>query len=156
MMKRLPSWSSILIGVALMIASLIGIPGAFAIVVIGHRFGTIGPLTLGIVIAVSGLLILLGSETYFWYLLGGCCMGFSWAYCLPYIQSLMASLDRDGSVIAAGTSLSALGSAFGPGAAAYVVGGGKYGNVFTLSLGLFAMTFICFFLAFRYREGSDQ
>ncbi|MCK5497385.1 MAG: MFS transporter, partial [Hyphomicrobiaceae bacterium] len=65
------------IGIALLVASLIGIPGAFTIVVIGHRFGTIGPLTLGITIAVSGLLILLGAETYFWYFTGGCFMGFS-------------------------------------------------------------------------------
>jgi predicted MFS family arabinose efflux permease len=139
------------IGVALLIASLIGIPGAFTIVIIGHRFGTMGPLTLGISIAVLGLMILLGTETYFWYFVGGCCMGFSWAYCLPYIQSLMASLDRNGSAIAAGTSLSTLGSALGPGAAAMVVVGGKYGNVFMLSIVLFVITFICFFYSYRHR-----
>lgn len=142
------------VGVALLVASLIGIPGAFTIVVIGHRFGTIGPLTLGIVIALSGLLILLGSETYSWYFVGGCFMGFSWAYCLPYIQSLLASLDRNGSAIAAGTSFSTLGSALGPGIAALVVGGGKYGNVFTLSIALFVIAFVCFFYASRHRDAT--
>ena len=140
------------IGIALLVASLIGIPGAFTIVVIGHRFGTIAPLTLGITIAVSGLSILLGTETYFWYFIGGCFMGFSWAYCLPYIQSLLASLDRNGSAIAAGTSFSTLGSAIGPGFAAVVVGGGNYGNVFTLSIALFVITFVCFFYASRHRD----
>ena len=148
------------IGVSLLIASLAGIPGAFTIVIIGHRFGTIGPLTLGIAIAVSGLLILLSAENYFWYFVGGCCMGFSWAYCLPYIQSLLASLDRNGSVIAAGTSFSTLGSAVGPGIAAIVVSGGKYGNVFTLSIALFAITFVCFLYSSRHRDamqaGSSQ
>jgi len=140
------------IGIALLVGSLIGILGAFTIVVIGHRFGTIGPLTLGIAIAVSGLSILLGTETYFWYFVGGCFMGFSWAYCLPYIQSLLASLDRNGTAIAAGTSFSTLGSAIGPGFAALVVGGGNYGNVFTLSIALFVITFVCFFYASRHRD----
>lgn len=142
------------IGTALLVASLIGIPGAFTIIVIGHRFGTIRPLTLGITLAVLGLLILLGSETYFWYFIGGCFMGFSWAYCLPYIQSLLASLDRNGSAIAAGTSFSTLGSAIGPGVAALVVGGGKYSNVFTLSIALFVITFVCFFYASRHRDAT--
>ncbi len=142
------------IGIALLVASLIGIPGAFTIVVIGHRFGTIGPLTLGITIAVSGLLILLGAETYFWYFTGGCFMGFSWAYCLPYIQSLLASLDRNGTAIAAGTSFSTLGSAIGPGFAALIVGGGKYGNVFTFSIALFVVACVCFFYASLHRDAT--
>jgi predicted MFS family arabinose efflux permease len=143
------------IGIALLVASLVGIPGAFAIVIIGHRFGTIGPLSLGIAVAVLGLAILLGAETYFWYFVGGCCMGFSWAYCLPYIQTLLASLDRYGSAIAAGTSLATLGSALGPGAAALVVVGGKYGNVFRLSVALFVITFVCFLYAYRHRDETD-
>lgn len=144
------------IGVALLIASLVGIPGAFAIVIIGQRFGTIGPLTIGIAIAVTGLLILIGSGTYLWYFIGGCCLGFSWAYCLPYIQTLLASLDRKGSAIAAGTSLSTLGSALGPAAAALVVGGGRYDSVFTLSIALFAITYACLFYASRHRLRATE
>jgi predicted MFS family arabinose efflux permease len=144
------------IGIALLIASLIGIPGAFTIVVIGHRFGTLGPLTLGIAIAILGLYILIESATYFWYFFGSCLMGFSWAYCLPYIQSLLAALDRNGSAIAAGTSLSTLGDAVGPGAAALVVGGGRYVNVFGLSIALFVITYACFFYAGRHRAGATE
>jgi len=143
------------IGMSLLVASLAGIPGAFTIVVIGHRFGTIRPLTLGIAISISGMLILLSSKTYLWYFIGGCFMGFSWAYCLPYIQSLLASLDRKGSAIAAGTSFSTLGSALGPGAAALVVTGGKYGNVFMLSIALFVITFVCFVYAARHRKAEQ-
>jgi MFS family permease len=44
------------VGIALMIASMIGIPGAFAIVLVGQRFGTIGPLVFGIGVAGRGLL----------------------------------------------------------------------------------------------------
>lgn len=133
---------------------MVGIPGAFSIVIIGQRFGTIAPLTLGIGIAVTGLLVLLNSESYLSYFFGSCCMGFSWAYCLPFIQSLLARIDRKGSAIAAGTSLSTLGSAVGPGLAAMVVGGGRYGNVFLLSILLFSFTLLAFFLAHRNRVQS--
>ena len=109
------------IGFSLLIASLVGIPGAFSIVVVGQRFGTLGPLVFGIAIALAGLAILLVADSYVAYFIGRCCMGFSWAFCLPFIQSLLATIDRKGSVIAAGTSFSTLGSAIGPGLAAVVV-----------------------------------
>ena len=140
------------IGVALLVASLIGIPGAFVIVVVGQRFGTLPPLTLGIGTAVAGLLLLITSDTYVDYFIGSCFMGFSWAFCLPFIQSLLASLDRKGSAIAAGTSLSTLGSAVGPGLAALVVDGGRYANVFYLSIGIFVLTYLCLFYAARHRD----
>lgn len=139
------------VGLALMIASLIGIPGAFSIVIVGQRFGTLSPLVLGISIAVGGLLILLNAESYSAYFIGGCCMGFSWAFCLPFIQSLLATIDRKGSAISAGTSFSTFGSAFGPGLAATVVTGGRYSNVFLLSIGLFVLTLALFFYANKMR-----
>ena len=141
------------IGVALLIASLIGIPGAFSIVVFGQRFGTLGPLVFGMAIAVAGLLVLISANSYGAYLFGSCCMGFSWAFCLPFIQSLLATIDRKGSAIAAGTSFSTFGSALGPGIAAIVVAGGKYANVFMLSIGLFAITLALFTYANKKRLG---
>lgn len=135
------------IGFSLLIASLMGIPGAFSIVVIGHRFGTRGPLAFGIAIAMTGLAILLFANSYVAYFIGSCCMGFSWAFCLPFIQSFLASIDRKGSAIAAGTSLSTLGSAIGPGLAAVVVADNAYGNVFMLSIGLFVVTLLLFIAA---------
>ena len=139
------------VGLALMIASLVGIPGAFSIVIVGQRFGTLSPLVLGISIAIGGLLVLLNAESYGAYFFGGCCMGFSWAFCLPFIQSLLATIDRKGSAISAGTSFSTFGSAFGPGLAATVVAGGKYANVFLLSIGLFVVTMVLFFYANKMR-----
>lgn len=140
------------IGLALLVASLIGIPGAFSIVVTGNRFGTLPALAVGIGIALVGLAILLNTETYVAYFIGSCCMGFSWAFCLPYIQSLLASLDRHGSAIAAGTSLSTLGSALGPGAAALVVVGGNYTNVFWLAVALFLLALTGFVFSARHRR----
>jgi predicted MFS family arabinose efflux permease len=140
------------IGFSLLIASLVGIPGAFSIVVVGQRFGTLGPLVFGMLVAIAGLVILVNSDSYGTYFLGSCFMGFSWAFCLPFIQSLLASIDRKGSAIAAGTSFSTLGSAVGPGLAAIVVVGEQYINVFLMSIGIFVATLLSFFLADRTRR----
>jgi predicted MFS family arabinose efflux permease len=127
------------VGIALMIASMIGIPGAFAIVLVGQRFGTIGPLVFGIGVAIFGLLILIRADTFGEYLGAGCLLGFSWAFCLPYIQTLLAEIDPNGSAVAGGSATSTVGGAVGPGLAALVVGGGDYDRVFLLSIGLFAI-----------------
>ncbi len=140
------------IGFSLLIASLVGIPGAFSIVVIGQRFGTLGPLVFGITIAMVGLATLLFADSYAAYFVGSCCMGFSWAFCLPFIQSSLATIDRKGSAIAAGTSLSTLGSAVGPGLAAVVVADNAYGNVFLLSIGLFVVTVLLFIVAAKSKR----
>ena len=140
------------IGFSLLIASLIGIPGAFSIVVIGQRLGTLGPLVFGITIAMLGVATLLFANSYVAYFIGSCCMGFSWAFCLPFIQSFLATIDRKGSAIAAGTSLSTLGSAIGPGLAAVVVADSAYGNVFMLSIGLFVVTLLLFIVAAKSKR----
>ena len=142
------------VGFSLLIASLVGIPGAFCIVVVGQRFGTLLPLAFGIFIALGGLVVLLAAESYAAYFFGSCCMGFSWAFCLPFIQTLLATIDRKGSAIAAGTSFSTFGSAIGPGIAAIVVTGGRYSNVFLLSVGLFILTLVAFFYADRARRSK--
>lgn len=140
------------IGMALLIASLIGIPGAFLVVLIGGRFGTLSPLIFGIGIAFAGLILLINTENYAWYLVGSCCMGFSWAFCLPFIQSLLAAIDRKGSAIAAGSAFATVGSAAGPGLASIVVVGGHYVDVFMLSITLFAVAVVLFVMADKTRK----
>ena len=44
----------------------------------------------------------------------------------------------------------------GPGAAALVVGGGGYANVFGLSIALFVITYACLFYAARHRVGGTE
>jgi predicted MFS family arabinose efflux permease len=135
------------IGTALMIASLAGIPGAFTIIVVGKRFGTIGPLALGIGIAIVGLVILITRGEFAWYLMAGICIGFAWAFCLPFIQSLMASLDPNGSALAAGASAASIGVAVGPGLAASVVEVGHYERVFMIAIALLIVSLVGFFIS---------
>jgi len=135
------------IGTALLIASLAGIPGAFIIVLVGDRFGRTGPLALGISISVAGLLGLIFAQGFISYLIACICMGFAWAFCLPFIQGMLALLDRNGTAIAAGASASTIGGAAGPGIAAAIVGNGQYQNVFMTSIGLFVLCLIGFVMA---------
>jgi predicted MFS family arabinose efflux permease len=137
------------IGTALMVASLAGIPGAFTIIVVGKRFGTIGPLAFGIGIAILGLAILITSGEFAWYVMAGICLGFAWAFCLPFIQALMASLDPNGSALAAGASAASIGVAVGPGLAASVVGVGHYERVFMIAIALLIVSMVGFFISIR-------
>jgi predicted MFS family arabinose efflux permease len=142
------------IGMALLVGSLIGIPGAFCIVLVGGRFGTLSPLLLGISIGVIGMIALFFAKDYGAYLFGSCCMGFSWAFSLPFIQSLLATIDRKGSAIAAGSSFATFGSALGPGIASVIVIGGKYTHVFLFSIMLFVVAITFFVCADHMRKQS--
>ncbi|MCW8872562.1 MAG: MFS transporter [Xanthomonadales bacterium] len=137
------------VGSALLIASLAGIPGAFVIVLLGSRFGRVAPLTLGIALSICGLLTLITGDSFASYLLGTSLMGFSWAFCLPYIQGLLAELDPHGSAVAAGSASSTIGGSIGPGLAALAVGGGSYTRVLGLSICLLLAALASFWLASR-------
>ena len=138
------------VGVALMIASLAGIPGAFCIILMGRRFGRIGPLTVGIAIALTGIFILIASEQFMTYLLATSMISFSWAFCLPFIQGLMASLDPHGSAVAAASASSTVGGAIGPGLAAVVVVSGTYDMVFLLAGALISAALLSFYYSSRH------
>ena len=65
---------------------------------------------------------------------------------MPFIDSLLARIDRKGRVVAAGSSISFFGSALGPGIAAIVVSGEQYRNSFILAIGLFLATLLIFMI----------
>jgi MFS family permease len=134
------------IGSALLVGSLLGIPGALSIFLIGDKFGLIKPLAFGLLLPVLALTMLLSSNNYSIYFLTSCLLGFSWSFCMPFIDSLLARIDRKGRVVAAGSSISFFGSALGPGIAAIVVSEGQYSNSFVLSIGLFLLTLLVFMI----------
>jgi MFS family permease len=127
------------VGLALMIGSLAGIPGAFIIVLTGSRFGRSGPIGLGIAIAIAGLWVMISAGNFSAYLAGSVMLGFSWAFCLPFIQGLLAALDRHGSAVAAGSASSTVGGAMGPGLAALIVSNENYHGVFYFAMVLFLL-----------------
>jgi MFS family permease len=136
------------LGLAMLVGSLAGIPGAFVIVLTGSRFGRVGPLTLGMVIAITGLWVLVGATQFSEYMTGSILLGFSWAFCLPFIQGLLASMDSHGSAVAAGSGASTIGGAAGPALAAIIVGTESYQGVFYFAMGLFLFALLSFFLSY--------
>lgn len=144
------------IGLALGVGSLAGIPGAFAIVLMGDHFGRIRPLGLGIVMAIAGLLLLIRTDAFPLYLAGSCLLGFSWAFCLPFIQGLLAGLDSRGSAVAAGAATSTVGGAIGPGLAALFVGEGHYDRVFVMTIVLFIAAWLSLWFASRSASAQVQ
>ena len=134
------------IGIALLVGSLLGIPGAFSIFILGDKFGLVRPLIFGFLLSISALTMLLLSSNYLIFFITSCMLGFSWSFCMPFIESLLAKIDRKGRVVAAGSSISFFGSAFGPGMAAIVVSGDIYTNSFILSICLFSITLLIFLI----------
>ena len=128
--------SELTVGNIMLVSSLIGIPGSLVIILIGTRFGLIPPLLFGMLCSLVGMGILLTTKTYTSYFISACLLGFGWALCLPYIQTLLAKLDKKGSALAAGNSFATIGAALGPGFAAMVVGNSNYDRVFALSITL--------------------
>jgi predicted MFS family arabinose efflux permease len=144
------------IGLSMLVGSLIGIPGAFSIVLLGNRLGRLGPLSFGMVMAMGGLAIMIIAETFVPYLIGSLLIGFSWAFCLPFIQGLLASLDPHGTAVAAGSATSTVGGAIGPGLAAIVISSGNYQHVFLFAIGLLLLALISFFFANHHTLRSQN
>lgn len=138
------------VGSAMLFASLAGIPGAFSILLLGSRIDRMTGLIFGIVVSIGGMVIMISAQHFAPYVLGSMMISFSWAFCLPYIQGLMASLDPHGSAVAAGSASATVGGAIGPGLAALVIGSGDYQHVFLFAIGLLLMALVGFFFAGRH------
>lgn len=137
------------IGSSMLIASLAGIPGAFSIVMLGARFGRFAGLSFGFAVSIVGLMVMINAQTFLPYVIGSMMISFAWAFCLPYIQGLMASLDPNGSAVAAGSATSTIGGAIGPGLAALVIGSGVYQHIFMFAIGMLLFSLMCFFVSGR-------
>jgi MFS family permease len=102
---------------------------------------------------------LIKTDAFALYLAGSCLLGFSWAFCLPYIQGLLAGLDSGGSAVAAGAATSTVGGAIGPGLAALFVGDGLYDRVFVMTIVLFIAAWLSLWFAnrsaHRHMEGTS-
>jgi len=138
------------VGSALLIASLTAIPGALSIILLGARVGRMGGLGFGVAVAIAGLVMMISTVQFLPYVLGAALITFAWAFCLPYIQGLMAALDPHGSAAALGSASSTIGGAIGPGLAALVVGAGTYQHVMMFTIALLLLALTSFFIASRH------
>jgi hypothetical protein len=122
------------IGTALGTASLMGVPGAFAILYLGSRFGHAKPVLIGIVIGAISLAGIKRADSYTGYIVWASIHSVTWAFTLPYIQSLLADMDPGGAVVTAGGMASGAGGGLGPAATAMMVSAQDYSGVLIVGL----------------------
>lgn len=114
------------VGQALGLASLLGIPGAFAVTWLGSRFGYFRPIAVAAVIQMGMMTWLIHAQSFSEYLVIICVFSMGWAFVLPYFQAIEARIDPGGSVVLAGSFATGMAGFAGPAAAALVVRPGDY------------------------------
>ena len=127
------------IGATLGIASVVGVPGAFAILLLGARFGHAIPVLAGIgvgAVSLFGIMEATSHSAFFWFV---CIHSFTWAFTTPYIQALLADMDPGGAVVTAGGIASGAGAGLGPAAAATMVTATDYSGVYLVSFAAYAV-----------------
>ncbi len=136
----LANYSDKQIGMVLGIASALGVPGAFAIMFVGSRFGHRLPVLAGISVGVVSLLGIVNADSYSEFFIWTCIHSVSWAFTTPYIQSILADMDRGGAVVTAGGIASGAGAGAGPAAMAMLVNAENYSGVLIIGLSTYAMS----------------
>jgi len=145
------------IGNALGISSMLAVPGAFMILWLGNRFGHVRPVLAGIGVGACALWALLQANNYYSYLLAISALSITWAFTLPYLQSVLADQDRGGAVVAAGGIASGAGGGMGPAMASTLVTAGDYTGVLWVGFTGYALsaTFIIIVLSHSRRRARS-
>lgn len=126
------------IGIALGLASVLGMPGAFAILFVGSRFGHALPVLCGFAVGSVSLLGIMRAESFASFFLCVSIHSVAWAFVTPYIQSVLADLDPGGAVVTAGGIASGAGAGIGPAVTGRFVTEADYSGVLFTGLAAFA------------------
>ncbi|GAB5415486.1 MAG: hypothetical protein Cons2KO_30890 [Congregibacter sp.] len=131
------SYSDAQIGKVLGIASLVGVPAAFAIFFVSKNLGHHIPVLCGVAIGATSLFALMHADSYAGFFVWTCIHSASWAFTTPYIQSILADMDPGGAVVTAGGIASGAGAGVGPAAMAMRVTAEDYSGVLMVGLALY-------------------
>lgn len=131
------AYSDAQIGQVLGIASLVGVPAAFAIFFVSKRVGHQVPVLTGVTVGAVSLFALMNVESYGTFFVWTCIHSASWAFTTPYIQSILADMDPGGAVVTAGGIASGAGAGVGPAAMALRVTAEDYTGVLVVGLVLY-------------------
>jgi MFS family permease len=138
------------IGQALGLASLLGVPGAFAILFVSSRFGHRPPVLAGITLGSLSLMALMSADNYTSFFVWTCVHSITWAFTTPYIQSILADMDPGGAVVTAGGIASGAGAGVGPSASmAIMVQADNYSGVLIVGLAAYTLAAISITVAGR-------
>ena len=84
---------------------------------------------------------ILVAENFTQYVVSACMGAVAWAFGLPYFQSVLADLDKKGSVAAAGSFSVTIGEAIGPALGASQTEGGGYTGVILIGIALYVISY---------------
>jgi predicted MFS family arabinose efflux permease len=122
------------IGLILGVATVVGIPGAMAVVWLGDRFGHFVPILIGLANQSAALFLLFAAGGQLTYTIAMCMLSIGWAFSLPYFQAVEAELDPGGSVVVAGSFATGMGASVGPAIAATLVLPGDFAGVYLAAI----------------------
>lgn len=115
-------------GTILAMALALSILGALGASWLGDRWGRRAPLVLASVAQLVSLVLLMRTDTTS-YSIGAVVYSLAWAFAVPYLYSLVASLDASGRLIVLSPAAQAVGAALGPAVAASLLDGAAYAPV---------------------------
>ena len=130
---RTQGLSSDLIGRELAISIWLSIGGGLLAAWLHIRFGRVGPLTAGLMVAgLSAVALNTADGTL--YLVANCGLAVTWTFVIAYLYGLGAALDPDGQATIAVTVMSKIGLACGPLVAAILLRGVDYNRIILVAV----------------------
>ncbi len=135
-------------------ASLIGaIGGSLLAAAIGNAFGRIVPLLGTMAVSSVGALIIATEPSLVLFTIGLCIFNFSWNFCIPYLNAIIANLDQGGRLLAAAGIVLTASSSAGPAIGSLIlVEGNGYAPLLWLLLLSLPLGFIVLYPAARARN----
>jgi MFS family permease len=115
-------------GSILSAALALSVLGALGASWLGDRWGRRAPLALAMLAQLLALVLLMRSDAAS-YAAGAVVYSLAWAFAVPYLYSLVASLDESGRLIVLAPAAQAVGAALGPAVAASLLSGAAYAPV---------------------------
>ncbi|MFT4809667.1 MAG: DHA1 family inner membrane transport protein [Paraglaciecola sp.] len=123
---------------------IIGILASVIVMLLGDKFGRTLPITFSMIIAALSIIILMQESNIYLFTLATCLFNFAWYFFLPYICSVISTLDNDGRLLTGLSVTFPAALAAGPAIVAILIG---HGGVLLpcMLFGLFA-TILGYFL----------
>ena len=120
-------------GEAFGISLIISSAGAYLASYMGDRFGRVIPILAATVALIAGLLLMLYTNSAWYFGLGMLLFSGAWNFVLPFQMSLISEGDTTGRLTPLIPTCQLLGSAIGPAIAGHMVIDGSYFYVYLLA-----------------------
>lgn len=129
-------------GTILAVALALSVLGALGASYLGDRWGRRAPLLLASVAQLISLVLLMRTDATS-YSIGVVVYSLAWAFAVPFLYSLVASLDESGRLIVLSPAAQAVGAALGPAVAASLLNGAAYAPVSAVAAAALVGSMLC-------------